>query len=75
MNKTLFLTLRVFSATGGIEKVCKVMGKALYEDSIQNDGLVQICSMYDRQQDAVDNVYFPAENFKGFGINKLLFIK
>lgn len=75
LNKTLFLTLRVFSATGGIEKVCRIMGKALYEDSIKNDGLVLIRSMYDRQEDSFDNDYFPSEIFKGFGVNKLLFIK
>lgn len=75
MPKTLFLTLRTFSATGGIEKVCRIMGKALYEESIKNNSTVHICSMYDRQQDAFNNLYFPAENFRGFGINKLLFIK
>ncbi|MDQ6843593.1 MAG: glycosyltransferase family 4 protein [Bacteroidota bacterium] len=75
MSKTLFLTLRVFSATGGIEKVCRIMGKALYEESIKNDGVVHICSMYDRQEDAFNNLYFPSENFRGFGINKLHFIK
>ncbi len=53
----------------------KIMGKALYEDSIQNDGLVQISSMYDSQEDAFDNPYFPAENFRGFEINKPMFIK
>lgn len=73
--KTLFLTLRTFSATGGIEKVCRIMGKALYEESIQNNGVVQVCSMYDKQRDAFDNLYFPAENFRGYGINKFLFIK
>ncbi|MDQ2864164.1 MAG: glycosyltransferase family 4 protein [Bacteroidota bacterium] len=73
--KTLFLTLRIFSATGGIEKVCRIMGKALYEQSIENDGLVQVCSMYDKQEDAFNNPYFPAENFRGFGIRKLKFIK
>jgi phosphatidyl-myo-inositol dimannoside synthase len=73
--KTLFLTLRTFSATGGIEKVCRIMGKALYEDSLQNDGLLQVCSMYDKQQDAFDNPYFPSENFLGFGINKLRFTR
>ena len=31
--------------------------------------------MYDHTSDAFDNEYFPAENFKGFGISKLLFIK
>ncbi|KAA9036372.1 glycosyltransferase family 4 protein [Ginsengibacter hankyongi] len=73
--KILFLTLRTFSATGGIEKVCRIMGKALYEESLENNGLVKICSMYDKQEDAFDNPYFPAENFRGFGINKLRFIK
>jgi glycosyltransferase involved in cell wall biosynthesis len=73
--KTLFLTLRTFSATGGIEKVCRIMGKALYEDSIENDGLLQVCSMYDKQQDAFGNPYFPSESFRGFGINKLRFMK
>ena len=49
------------------------MGKALYEESIENDGLLQVCSMYDKQRDAVNNPYFPAENFRGFGVNKLRF--
>lgn len=31
--------------------------------------------MYDRQQDASNNLYFPGENFRGFGINKWRFIK
>ncbi len=75
MKKTIFLTLRIFSATGGIEKVCRILGKALYEESIKNEGIVQICSMYDKQQDASNNPYFPTENFRGFGINKLQFIK
>ena len=75
MSKTLFLTLRTFSATGGIEKGCKILGKALYEDSIKNEGIVQICSMYDKQEDAFDNRYFPTENFRGYGINKWRFIK
>ncbi len=51
------------------------MGKALYEESLRNNGVVQVCSMYDRQRDAFNNAYFPAENFRGYGINKFLFIK
>ncbi|MEO6637236.1 MAG: glycosyltransferase, partial [Ginsengibacter sp.] len=73
--KTLFLTLRIFSATGGIEKVCRIMGKALYEESIKNNSVVQVCSMYDKQRDAFNNLYFPAENFRGYGVNKVRFIK
>ena len=55
--------------------MCRIMGKALYEESIGNDGVLQVCSMYDKQQDAFNNPYFPTENFRGFGINKLRFIK
>lgn len=73
--KTLFLTLRTFSATGGIEKVCRILGKALYEESIENNGLLQVGSMYDKQQHAWGNSYFPAENFSGYGVNKLRFIQ
>ncbi|HVU85371.1 MAG TPA: hypothetical protein VHC50_11055, partial [Puia sp.] len=73
--KTLFLTLRTFSATGGIEKVCRILGKALYEDSIENRGQLMVCSMYDRQQDAFDNPYFPFEIFRGFAISKVQFIE
>lgn len=74
-DKVLFLTLKTFSATGGIEKVSRIMGKALYERSVEQDGYFEICSMYDKQTDAVDNPYFPAENFRGFGIRKLSFIR
>ena len=73
--KTLFLTLRTFSATGGIEKVCRILGKALYEESIEKEDLLQVGSMYDKQQDAFNNPYFPAENFRGYGIDKFRFIK
>ncbi len=51
------------------------MGKALYEESIKNDSILQVCSMYDETKDAVNNLYFPSENFKGFGINKFRFTR
>jgi phosphatidyl-myo-inositol dimannoside synthase len=73
-SKTLFLTLRVFSATGGIERVCRVLGKALYEQALDDKGQVEICSMYDKQKDAFNNHYFPTENFRGFGIRKVRFM-
>lgn len=74
MTKTLFLTLRTFSATGGIEKVCRILGKALYEESVQNESMLRICSMYDKSSDAAGNIYFPSEYFRGFKIRKLKFI-
>ncbi len=73
-NKILLLTLKTFSATGGIEKVCKVAGKALYEQALTGPVSFQIHCMYDKQSDANDNKYFPGENFRGFGVNKLKFI-
>ncbi|HUS00534.1 MAG TPA: glycosyltransferase family 4 protein [Chitinophagaceae bacterium] len=65
-KKILFLTLKVFSATGGIEKVCKVAGKALYD---LHPGNVTIFSVYDKQAD-VDTKYFPTSIFTGFTAKK-----
>lgn len=73
-KKTLFLTLKVFAATGGIEKVCRVAGKALYENSLVTNSSVEIFSMYDKIEDAYDNKYFPNEIFRGFGEHKIKFI-
>lgn len=74
MPDILFLTLRVFSATGGIEKVCRVAGKALYEYGVEYNHSVRILSMYDERSSAFNNLYFPTEIFLGFGINKPGFI-
>lgn len=73
-NNILFLTLRTFSATGGIEKVCRILGKALFENSLEYHQPFEMCSMYDNSADAEDNPYFPAENFTGYGVKKLSFI-
>ncbi len=70
--KILFLTLRTFSKTGGIEKVSKVAGKALYELCEESGGTLKVCSMYDTKTDS-DEKYFPKKNFTGFGIQKLKF--
>lgn len=70
----LFLTLKVFSATGGIEKVCRVMGKALYEYGLENDKCVEIMSMHDTQNQAERNIYFPNTIFTGYAVNKVGFV-
>ncbi|MEO9005022.1 MAG: asparagine synthase (glutamine-hydrolyzing) [Ginsengibacter sp.] len=72
-QSVLFLTLRTFSSTGGIEKVSKVAGKALYEIGKETGGSFHVYSMYDQQRD-VDTKYFPGPIFTGFGINKLKFM-
>lgn len=71
----LFLTLKVFSATGGIEKVCRVAGKALYEHGLQHCKRVSIYSMHGPKDAALNNPYFPAELFTGFGGAKMKFVK
>lgn len=73
-NSVLFLTLRVFSATGGIEKVCRVFGKALSDISLATKGMqVHVFSLYDKKED-VDTKYIPADVFRGFGMAKIRFI-
>lgn len=72
-NTTVFLTLRVFSATGGIEKVCRVAGKAMQELFEQGSSKkIRIYSLYDQSAD-INTAYFPATIFRGFGKNRLRF--
>lgn len=73
-HKVLFLTLRVFSATGGIEKVCRVAGKALYEMGVQQDWKTAVFSMHGSKNDADLNSYFPQELFAGFNGKKIRFL-
>lgn len=72
-GKILFLTLRIFSDTGGIEKVSRAAGKALYELGKETGNEVNIFSMYDNPAD-INRNYFPAACFKGFAENKTKFV-
>jgi glycosyltransferase involved in cell wall biosynthesis len=75
MQNVLFLTLKVFSATGGIEKVCRVAGKALYEESLEGNVSLRLMSLHDQQSDADENRYFPSEFFSGHGNHRFSFIR
>ena len=55
--------------------MCRILGKALYENSLLQNSRFQICSMYDQQTDADENLYFPSEYFRGYGIQKFRFFK
>jgi phosphatidylinositol alpha-1,6-mannosyltransferase len=71
---TLFLTLRVFSDTGGIEKVCRLAGKALYELSKESGNqTVKVFSLYDEPTD-INTIYFPATIFSGFAKKRTNFL-
>ena len=72
IKSVMFLTLRTFSLTGGIEKVSKVAGKALYDLCGDTGKSMSVYSMYDDSGD-IDIKYFPRENFTGFGIKRMRF--
>lgn len=59
----LFLTLKTFSATGGIEKFNRCFAKALWLNSLQQGWTVEVLSAYDNQP---DEQYLPAAAFKSF---------
>jgi glycosyltransferase involved in cell wall biosynthesis len=67
-KKALFLTLKIFSATGGIEKVCRIVSKALNESGFN----LKVFSMYDTV--IPNEKYFPSHIFTGFSNNKISFI-
>ncbi len=80
-KQLLFLTLKTFSLTGGIEKVCRVMGKAMFELAADNNSSLKVFSIYDNQAAYVKqntslatNEYFPPAIFKGFNTNKFRFV-
>ncbi len=70
--KTLFLTLKTFSATGAIEKVCRVAGRALYENSITGRGEFMMYSK-DDPENVNTQPYLPANLFKGFDGSRIKF--
>jgi asparagine synthase (glutamine-hydrolysing) len=74
VKKVIFLTLRTFSLTGGIEKVSKVAGKALNDLCEEAGRDLSIFSMYDRPND-INEKYFPKKNFTGFGIKRMGFTR
>ncbi len=73
-NDVLFLTLKTFSSTGGIEKVCRIAGKAMYENCIRLNKRMKIFSMHDSFASSDDNAYFPMEIFNGFNAHKINFM-
>jgi len=71
--KVLFLTLKTFSFTGGIEKVCRSLCRVMYD--LSEEGLIQstVFSMYDKNTDR-DSRYLSKQQFHGFGGRKELFV-
>lgn len=70
-QSVLFLTLRTFSATGGIEKVCRVVARALA--NLLPPEQFQLYSMYDNPNE-LQAQYVPEASFRGFGLHRWRFI-
>ncbi len=73
MPDILFLTLRTFSKTGGIEKVCRIVARAINENRNGDDSGVEMWSMYDADSDAHENPYYTGK-FRGWEKRKLRFV-
>jgi glycosyltransferase involved in cell wall biosynthesis len=72
-RRVLFLTLRTFSSTGGIEKVCKIFAKSLSDIKREDPGFdFKVFSLYDKNSD-IDNKYLDSKYFIGFAENKWRF--
>ncbi|MDB5120188.1 MAG: hypothetical protein JWN56_1406 [Sphingobacteriales bacterium] len=71
-TKVLFLTLKTFSFTGGIEKMCRILTRALY-DMASNVNDIKVHSLYDANLDR-DSRYITKQQFKGFGEQRTKFV-
>lgn len=72
-TRVLFLTLHTFSLTGGIEKVCRCLGKALSDLTMgSKDFSSKLFSMHDNPTD-VDTRYVAKKAYKGFNGNAIGF--
>ncbi|MBC8035192.1 MAG: glycosyltransferase family 4 protein [Chitinophagaceae bacterium] len=63
----LFITLRTFSLTGGIEKVCRGIGHALQQMQDKGNIKFNMHSFYDTD---TDERYVVRNNFRGFNGNR-----
>jgi phosphatidylinositol alpha-1,6-mannosyltransferase len=71
MSKRIILfTLQTFSTTGGIQKMTRTLAHSLFHISKQKGWDFKLWSVYDSRYDLMDQ-YLPAENFVGFGRNKI----
>lgn len=71
--KVLFLTLKTFSLTGGIEKVCRSLSRVLYDLSEEEIVQSTVYSMYDKNTDR-DSRYLSKKQFRGFEGKKERFV-
>ncbi|PWS26417.1 hypothetical protein DHW03_16690 [Pedobacter yonginense] len=71
--KVLFLTLKTFGFTGGIEKVCRTLCRVFYDLSEEKKVEPCVYSMYDRNSER-DSRYLSKNQFRGFNFNRKYFV-
>lgn len=69
----MLFTLQTFSTTGGIQKMTRTLGHSLHRIAESNNWDFKMFSAYDADADLMPQ-YLPAENFKGFGSNRIAFV-
>jgi phosphatidylinositol alpha-1,6-mannosyltransferase len=72
-KKVILFSLQTFSTTGGIQKMTRTLGHALYQVSLKNDWHFEFWSAYDQAADLMAQ-YVPKEAFRGFGMNRARFV-
>lgn len=72
-HKVLFLTLKTFGFTGGIEKVGRVVCRALYDLNVEGAIEPIVHCMYDKNYER-DSKYLKKSQFKGFNGNRKKFV-
>lgn len=68
----MLYTLQTFSTTGGIQKMTRTLAHSLHQLSKNNNWAFELWSVYDLDSDLMPQ-YLPPQNFKGFGLKKLIF--
>jgi phosphatidylinositol alpha-1,6-mannosyltransferase len=71
--KVLFLTLKVFGFTGGIEKVCRSICRSLYDLGEENTVEPTVYSMYDKHFDR-DSRYLKKQQYHAFNEHRKYFV-
>ncbi|MFA6276986.1 MAG: glycosyltransferase family 4 protein [Pedobacter sp.] len=71
--KVLFLTLKVFGFTGGIEKVCRSICRSLYDLGEDNTLEPTVYSMYDKYFDR-DSRYLKKQQYHAFNEHRKYFV-
>ncbi|MFD0941957.1 glycosyltransferase family 4 protein [Pedobacter boryungensis] len=72
-HKVLFLTLKVFGFTGGIEKVCRSICRSLYDLGEENIVEPTVYSMYDKYFDR-DSRYLKKQQYHAFNEHRKYFV-